>query len=64
MKKCKKCEKNKSLNNFIKNKQCDGGIAGTCKDCQNGYSKEWKQEHSKELSEKRRKRYAETEVIL
>lgn len=63
MKNCKKCGKNKSLNNFIKNKQCNGGVAGTCKKCQNDYSKKWKQKHSKELSKKRRKRYAETDGI-
>lgn len=61
MKKCNKCGKIKPLNNFIKNNQCKGGLAGTCKDCQNDYSRKWKREHSKELSEKRRKIYAETE---
>jgi len=61
MKKCNKCGKYKPLKEFIKNKQCKDEVAGTCKNCQNSYSKKWKQLHSKTLSEKRRKRYAETE---
>lgn len=63
MKKCNKCKNEKPLNQFIKNKQCKSGYAGTCKECQNLYSKKWKQKHSKELSEKRRKRYAETKGL-
>ena len=61
--KCNKCCKDKPLKQFVKNKQCKDGFAGTCKDCQNDYLKKWKQEHSKELSEKRRKVYAETEGV-
>jgi len=63
MKKCNKCDKNKPLKEFVKNKQCKNGLAGTCKQCQNSYSKKWKQERSKELSEKRRKIYAETQGV-
>jgi len=61
--KCKKCGLEKTIEQFIKNKQCKNGYAGTCKSCQNQYTKKWKQEHSKELSQKRRKRYIETEGL-
>jgi hypothetical protein len=61
--KCKKCGLEKQLKEFIKNKNCKNGYAGTCKKCSNNYSKKWKKEHSKELSEKRRKVYAETEGL-
>ena len=60
MKKCNKCNEEKDFTSFIKNKACKDGVAGTCKSCQNLYSKKWKQENSNELSKKRRLRYAET----
>lgn len=61
--KCKKCGLEKQLKQFIKNKNCKDGYAGICKECSNKYSGEWKKKHSKELSEKRRKVYAETEGV-
>ena len=61
--KCKKCGLEKQPNQFVKNKQCKKGYAGTCKKCSNLYLKKWKQEHSSELSKKRRERYAETEGL-
>jgi hypothetical protein len=61
MKMCNKCKEKKPLTQFVKNKQCKDGYAGTCKKCQNQYSKNWKQENSERLSAERRKRYAETE---
>lgn len=61
MKKCSKCNMEYPMNNFIKNKDCIDGYAGTCKNCQNKYSRKWKHRNSKRLSLLRRKRYAETE---
>lgn len=51
MKECKKCGQLKPLGEFIKNTQCKDGFAGTCKTCQNGYSKKWKTKSSKSLAE-------------
>lgn len=64
MKICKKCHQNKSEEYFIKNKTCKGGTAGTCKTCQNLYSKAWKKENKERLSIARKKRYAETEGLV
>ena len=44
---------------FVKNKQCKGGFAGTCRVCQNEYSREWKRENRGRLTPIRRKQYAE-----
>lgn len=54
MRKCKKCNQEKPLIEFIKNKNSKEGYANTCKFCQNEYSKKWKQVNSSELSKKRR----------
>jgi hypothetical protein len=61
MKKCSRCNLEYPMDRFIKNRDCVGGYAGTCKNCQNGYSRKWKQRNSKRLSTARRKRYADTE---
>jgi hypothetical protein len=37
---CSKCGEEKSIDSFIKNKQCKNGITGTCKEC---HAKETKQ---------------------
>jgi hypothetical protein len=63
MRKCKKCNQEKPLIEFIKNKNSKEGYANTCKFCQNEYSKKWKQVNSSELSKKRRIRYSETKGI-
>ena len=63
MKKCNKCKKYKFLEQFIKNKHCKEGVAGTCKKCHNKYIKRWKRKNYKRLAEKRRKRYVETEGL-
>jgi len=61
MNKCSRCGIEYPMDKFIKNKDCVGGYAGTCKNCQNAYSRKWKRKNSKRLSLSRRKRYAETE---
>jgi len=63
MKQCNKCGQLKTLDEFIKNIQCKDGFAGTCKTCQNEYSKKWKTKNSKSLAEQRRKNYAETKGL-
>jgi len=63
MKKCSKCYKKYPLDNFIKNKSCKDGHGNICKNCQNTYSRLWKQKNSKRLAKQRRKRYAETEGL-
>lgn len=57
---CKKCKKEKSLDKFIKNKNCKDGCAGTCKDCSNLYCTAWKRKNSERIGAERRRRYAET----
>ena len=47
MKTCSKCNKRKPLIQFVRNKQCKHGYSGTCKECKNKYSKEWKRKHRK-----------------
>ena len=59
MKICSKCNQEDSLEMFVKNKQCRGGYAGTCKNCQNEYSRNWKRENRDRLALIRRKQYAE-----
>jgi len=59
-KKCNKCGKILDETCFVKHKQSKNGYSNICKKCKNIYLKKWKQEHSQELSDKRRKRYAET----
>jgi len=63
MRKCNKCNQEKPLAEFIKNKNSKGGYANTCKSCQNKYSKQWKRINSVELSKKRRIRYSETKGL-
>ena len=61
VKKCNKCGKIKEVAYFVKNKQCKDNYASVCKECNNKYSREWKQRNAMMLAEKRRKKYAETE---
>jgi hypothetical protein len=42
MKKCKKCNIEKQLNNFYKEKRNNDGFSGTCKICIKKYNKEYK----------------------
>lgn len=37
---CKKCNSEKSISEFTKNKNCKDGVEGTCKKCKNIYRKE------------------------
>lgn len=59
MKICKYCGKNYELDKFVKNKECKNGRAGICRNCQNKYSRDWKQRNRDKLLLRRRKDYAE-----
>jgi len=59
MKICSKCKKEYPLGMFVKNKQCKDGYAGTCRNCQNAYSREWKEKNRQRLAPIRRQQYAE-----
>ena len=59
MKICSKCQREYPLEGFVKNKQCKDGYAGTCRNCQNEYSRNWKQRNKNRLAPIRRKLYAE-----
>ena len=59
MKICSKCKREYPLEQFVKNKQCKDGFAGTCRNCQNEYSRDWKQRNKGRLAPIRRKQYAE-----
>ena len=61
--KCKKCGLEKPQEEFIKNKNCKNGRAGTCKKCMNDYSKKWKRKIWDTILARARKRYAETEGL-
>lgn len=41
---------------FVKNKECRGGIASTCRECIRSYHRKWKSENS-EYKERRRQQY-------
>lgn len=38
---CNKCHKEKSLDEFVKNKTCKSGYAQQCKSCSNAYKRWW-----------------------
>jgi hypothetical protein len=57
---CSRCNKEKSIELFIINKQCKNERANICKECQNQYSKIWKRNNSERLAKRRREIYAET----
>jgi hypothetical protein len=59
--KCSKCGIEKEKEKFVKNKECKDGVSKVCRDCQNIYSKKWKDNHREEYAERGRKRYYETE---
>ncbi|AUR90881.1 hypothetical protein NVP1151O_40 [Vibrio phage 1.151.O._10N.222.46.B1] len=59
MKTCRKCNTEKPLHDFVLNKSCKGGRAGTCKSCSNGYGRKWKEKNKDANSEKRRDLYYE-----
>jgi len=59
MKICNKCKREYPLESFIKNKQCRNGYAGTCRSCQNEYSRDWKYRNRERLAPVRRKQYTE-----
>lgn len=56
---CRKCNRELPGEQFIRNKSCKNGRAGTCKDCSNAYSRRWKQENASRLAIVRRQQYAE-----
>lgn len=64
MKICSKCKKEYLLERFVKNKQCKNGYASTCKNCQNEYSRGWKQENRERLAPIRRRQYAERYGVI
>lgn len=43
--KCKKCGKEKQIDDFPKHKQCRAGVINTCKNCQKEYLKQWKKKN-------------------
>ena len=55
---CGKCGRELPLTSFVKHKQCNNGRAGTCRECANTYTTEWKRKNSKRLAEQRRALYA------
>lgn len=57
---CTKCGVAKPIDQFVKNKSCKNGRAGTCRQCQNIRCTAWKRKNSVRLAAARRKRYAET----
>lgn len=64
MKICSKCTQKYPLDIFIKNRQCKDGYGGTCKNCQNEYSRNWKWENKDRLAPIRRKQYAERYGVI
>ena len=64
MKICNKCKQEYPLDRFVKNNQCKDGYAGTCKNCQNEYSRNWKRENRDRLAPIRRKQYAESYGVI
>ena len=64
MKICSKCKQEYPLDMFVKNKQCKDGYAGTCKNCQNEYSRKWKRENKDRIAPIRRKQYAESYGVI
>lgn len=54
---CKKCKQELDIEEFIKNKSCQNGRAGTCKNCSNKYAATWKHKNSERLALIRRKQY-------
>lgn len=57
-KKCKKCNQEKDLEEFIKDKRLKDGRGNVCKDCQNKYSREYRRGNISYLK-KRREHYEE-----
>lgn len=57
MKKCKKCNVEKSYIDFHKNKANKDGLMGFCKICQSEYRKQYDKENKSHVNEKSRKRY-------
>ena len=49
MKKCPCCGKGKDTEDFYKNRSLKDGLSAYCKDCQNQYSKEYKEKVKEEL---------------
>ena len=56
---CSKCGNEYPLDRFIKNKSCKDGRANICRECQNRYSRDWKQRNASRLAPIRREQYAE-----
>lgn len=50
---CSKCEKNKPIELFVKNKTCKNGRSNVCKECQNNYSREYRKGNQDYLYKKR-----------
>src|SRR3990167_10450246 len=44
---CKKCGEEKELDEFVMNKECRNGRAGTCKRCNYQYAIQWQQNNGK-----------------
>jgi len=59
MKTCSQCGANKPLTEFIKNKVCTDGRAGTCKECRAKYHREWKAQNRDRIAPRRRQLYKE-----
>jgi len=63
-KKCRKCKKEKEINQFLKNKECVGGYTWKCKECQNTSLRKWRDKNSKRLLPILRKQYAERYGVI
>lgn len=58
MKTCQKCQKTKPLEEFTKNKECKDGRTGTCQQCTNERSNQWKRDNRERILAERRAAYA------
>lgn len=52
---CIKCNQEKCINEFVKNKQCKDGITGTCKQCAREYYKKYRDKNHDKLLQLKRK---------
>ena len=58
-KQCSKCREILHVSKFNKSKNGKYGVRRDCKECQNKYSKKWREEHKEEISEYSKKYYEE-----
>ena len=54
---CKKCNVEKNIDEFVKNKNCKDGYENTCKLCRKKYNKKYNEENKEKISEKNKEYY-------